>query len=216
MRNPSARVRNSNPRAHLLLIFTRNPVLGQCKTRLAKTIGDQAALDIYIFLLEHTAQVAHGVKADIRVYYSDEIIRNDCWEESRFDKRKQRGSNLGERMKNAFAEGFCDGYQNICIMGSDLFDIDTPDIQEAFHLLSEKDAVIGPAEDGGYYLLGIKELIPGIFENMAWGTEEVLPKTLNRLASLDYAELSIRNDIDYYEDIAGIDAFQKFLNDLNL
>jgi hypothetical protein len=198
------------------LIFTRNPVLGQCKTRLAKTIGDRAALDIYIFLLEHTAKVAHGVKADIRVYYSDEIIRNDCWEETRFEKRKQRGSDLGDRMKNAFAEGFSDGYKSICIMGSDLYDIDTPDIQEAFDLLSEKDAVIGPAEDGGYYLLGMKELIPGIFENMAWGTDDVLPETLKRLASLEYEELAVRNDIDYYEDIADIDAFQPFLNNLKL
>lgn len=203
--------------ANLLLIFTRNPVLGQCKTRLARTIGDRAALNIYRFLLKHTARIAHAVdNTDVRVYYSDEIGRNDCWDESRFAKRRQKGADLGERMKNAFEEGFADGYRNICIIGSDMYDIDTPDIEEAFGLLSEKDAVIGPAEDGGYYLLGMKKPIPGIFDRMAWGTNTVFRETLNRLVSLDYAELAVRNDIDYYEDLEDIDAFQPFLNDLNL
>src|SRR5690554_950545 len=89
-----------------LIIFTRNPELGKCKTRLAKTIGDENALEVYKFLLSHTASIAEQVKADRYVFYSENIIKDDLWDIGTFRKKLQNGDDLGQRMKNAFVELF--------------------------------------------------------------------------------------------------------------
>ena len=85
-----------------LIIFTRNPELGKCKTRLAATIGDEAALKIYTFLVEHTATITKNVNADKFVYYSERVHTNDIWDETTFQKKMQRGTDLGLRMEQAF------------------------------------------------------------------------------------------------------------------
>jgi len=91
---------------NLLLIFTRNPELGKCKTRLAAKVGDDAALEIYKFLLNHTAGITKNLYATKAVYYSEEIWENDIWDPTVFDKKLQEGADLGERMANAFKDGF--------------------------------------------------------------------------------------------------------------
>ena len=155
---------------NLLLIFTRNPEFGKVKTRLARDIGHQAALDIYKFLLAHTAKICTPLDTEKAVYYSEEIPNNDLWNATVFQKKKQIGEDLGERMQNAFAEGFNLGYSKIIIIGSDLYDIETKDLEQAFNVLNNHEIVIGPAEDGGYYLLGMKQLHPKLFKNKNWGT----------------------------------------------
>ncbi len=193
-----------------LIIFTRNPELGKCKRRLAKTIGDEAALDIYKYLLKHTASVSETVNADKFVFYSENIKKEDIWNASHFKKKLQNGRNLGERMENAFAELLNSGYQKTIIIGSDLLDLDSELINDAFNQLNHFDYVIGPAKDGGYYLLGMKTLNPNLFKNKNWGTASVLKDTLNNLQHSTIHLLKELNDIDTFEDIKPYNQLKKY------
>ncbi|GAA0872970.1 TIGR04282 family arsenosugar biosynthesis glycosyltransferase [Gangjinia marincola] len=200
-----------NSKKRLLLIFTRNPILGECKTRLAKKIGDEKALEVYTTLLDHTVAVTKPLEVTKKVYYSKDIIKNDRWDEDIFSKKKQQGANLGDRMKSAFKEGFEEGFKEIIIIGSDMHDLSTQDLSDAFGELANSNVVIGPAEDGGYYLLGMKSLYKQVFEDKDWGDSTVLKDTLYDLNSLDVALLSQKNDIDTYEDLQGIEEFSTFI-----
>ena len=196
---------------NLLIIFTRNPELGKCKTRLAATVGNENALDIYKFLLQHTFNITKKLNAAKQVWYSEEIWTNDIWDKTLFDKKLQQGAELGVRMANAFTEGFAAGFEKICVIGSDIYDLKQADLEDAFDSLGDSDYVIGGAEDGGYYLLGMKKFDPNLFQNKNWGTETVLEATLNDLKNEKVHLLEVRNDVDVYEDIAGKEAFEPFL-----
>ena len=195
----------------LLVIFTRNPELGKCKTRLAATVGDEAALAIYVFLLKHTVLVTQNLNVTKQVHYSNKIHHADLWPEAIFGKKQQSGIDLGERMHHAFDQGFAAGYEQIIIIGSDLFDLTQAELAGAFDALDHHDYVIGPAEDGGYYLLGMKQLRPTLFQNKNWGTSSVLKDTLSNLENENVRLLAQKNDVDYYEDIKDIEVFQQFL-----
>ena len=199
---------------NLLLIFTRNPELGKCKTRLAATVGNQNALDIYKFLLDHTATLTKDVNAAKQVWYSEEIWENDIWDTASFDKRLQQGADLGIRMAHAFQEGFADGFERIIVIGSDMYDLNTADLNNAFTFLESNDYVVGPAADGGYYLLGMTTFNGAIFQNKLWGTETVLHDTLNDLKETKTHLLETRNDVDLYEDIKDIEVFQPYLKNI--
>ncbi len=205
---------NSLNQKNLLLIFTRNPELGKCKTRLAAKVGDHTALKIYTFLLEHTRNVTKEARATKEVHYSEEIWENDIWENTHYHKKAQQGKDLGERMLKAFNDGFEAGYKNIIIIGSDMYDLSSDDLNTAFEELNKTDFVIGPAEDGGYYLLGLSKINTSLFKNKAWGTNTVLKETLNDLKNESVKLLKIKNDVDLYEDIQYIDAFQPFLKNI--
>lgn len=196
---------------NLLLIFTRNPELGKCKTRLAACVGDAAALDIYTFLLHHTVSITKALEVEKWVCYSESIGENDMWAPEHYKKKVQRGANLGRRMQHAFQEGFDAGYQKIVIIGSDMYHLSQNDIEEAFAALDNCDYVIGPAEDGGYYLLGMKALNKALFQNKAWSTPTVLQNTLDDVQAAYCCILPVKNDIDIYEDVKDIAAFQPFL-----
>ncbi len=201
---------------NLLLIFTRNPELGKCKTRLAATVGDESALEIYKFLLQHTVNFTKNVKAQKEVYYSETIWRNDIWSNTVFDKKLQQGSDLGERMFNAFKTGFNAGYNKIIVIGSDMYDLCTAEMNNAFQQLDTHDYVVGPAEDGGYYLLGMTISTPHLFKNKEWGKETVLQDTMNDLKNENVKTLDIKNDIDLYEDIKDLEVFQPFLKNIKI
>ncbi len=196
---------------NLLLIFTRNPELGKCKTRLAAKVGDHTALEIYKFLLAHTVKITKGLTVDKEVHYSVKIRDNDIWDQDVYTKRQQQGEDLGVRMEYAFAQGFENEYQNVIIIGSDMYDLDQKDLEKAFSALQTHDYVIGPAVDGGYYLFGMKSLNSHVFRNKNWGTETVLQDTLKDIDAANVKMLDKRNDIDYYEDIKDVEVFQKFL-----
>lgn len=196
---------------NLLLIFTRNPELGKVKTRLAKTVGDKAALNIYKFLLEHTKKVTQTLEIDKQVHYSAKIRENDIWDAKVYQKRLQEGEDLGKRMAKAFQDAFNEGYTKVAIIGSDLHDLSTQDISEAFDKLDTNEVVIGPATDGGYYLLGLSAMIPELFEDKVWGTETVFNDTLANIQHKKYLLLNPKNDIDVYDDIKDIDIFKQFL-----
>ena len=193
-----------------LIIFTRNPELGKCKTRLATTIGDEAALEVYKFLLNHTCEISKKTQCDRFVFYSENILKNDIWDAEYFHKRLQKGTDLGERMNNAFETLFGMGYQKVCIIGSDLLDLNVEHINEAFYQLENHDAVLGPAKDGGYYLFAMDELLPKVFINKKWGTDSVLSETLQDLQNYDVHLLTELNDIDTFEDMQHYPQLKQF------
>ena len=199
---------------NLLLIFTRNPELGKCKTRLAATIGDVNALEVYKFLLNHTVKLTQPVNAVKQVWYSEAIWNDDIWNNSIFDKRLQQGNDLGIRMAKAFQEGFASGFERVIVIGSDMYDLSKTDLENAFDILKTKDVVVGPAEDGGYYLLGMNAFNAQVFQNKIWGTASVLQATLDDLRNKNVHLLEERNDIDLYEDIKNITVFQPYLKNL--
>jgi hypothetical protein len=196
---------------NLLLIFTRNPELGKVKTRLAKRVGAETALSIYTFLLHKTRDIVSKVASDKAIYYSVCIREKDLWNATVFQKHQQIGADLGIRMLHAFKNGFTAGYKKILIIGSDLYDLTPEIIEKAFTELSKNDVVIGPAEDGGYYLLGMKSLHSKIFKNKDWGTDTVRKKTLEDLKDKKVLLLQELNDVDIFEDIEHHPAFQHFL-----
>ena len=185
-----------------MIIFVKNLVAGEVKTRLAASIGDMNALQVYKSLLAHTRNVASEVAADRQVWYSSKIDRRDAWESSRFEKKLQTGSDLGERMGNAFSQGFDKGYRRIVIIGSDCAELTAGHVEEAFRQLQSYDAVIGPSEDGGYYLLGLTQFQPEIFSDVEWSTSSVLDRTIERLEQnhIGCQLLETLNDIDNVED----------------
>jgi hypothetical protein len=200
-------------REKLLLIFTRNPELGKVKTRLAKTVGDETALKIYKFLLQKTRDISSKVTSDKAVYYSVKIRNNDIWDTNSYQKHQQLGEDLGLRMLNAFKNSFDAGYKKVLIIGSDLYDLSTERIDIAFNELDTNDVVIGPAEDGGYYLLGMNTLQENIFKNKDWGTDTVRKDTLVDLKDKKVHLLSALNDVDVFEDIEHHEAFQHFFKE---
>ena len=196
---------------NLLLVFTRNPELGKVKTRLAKTVGNATALKIYTFLLKRTRDIAVKVAADKAVYYSVKVRENDIWDASIFQKHQQVGEDLGIRMLHAFKNGFKAGYEKVIIIGSDLYDLTSETIENAIIALENNEVVIGPAEDGGYYLLGMNSLEEKIFKNKDWGTETVRKDTLEDLKDKKVFLLGELNDVDVFEDIEHHPAFQTFI-----
>ena len=185
-----------------LLIFIKNPEKGKVKTRLAQTLGAEQALKIYHELLRHTRKVALGVDARRMLFYSDFIDEEDEWSPQDFQKMVQHGADLGERMSNAFLLGLISPEDKAVIIGSDCPLLSPEVIYTAFQKLEEYPFVVGPATDGGYYLLGMRQHTPALFQEMEWSTNQVLPLTLEKIEQLGAAYFILPElpDIDYEED----------------
>ena len=186
---------------NLVIVFAKNIILGKVKTRLAKTIGNQEAFNVYRHLVEITERETTKMEhCDIHVYFSDVSIEGSWPNNVKF---VQYGNNLGERMMNAFDESFKSGYKKVIGVGSDLPDLSAEIMTEGLQSLEANDTVFGPSEDGGYYLLGMKKLIPEIFIDKVWSTESLLDVTKSELDELGYSckLLKVLNDIDTVEDL---------------
>ncbi len=182
-----------------LIIFIKNPERGKVKTRLAATLGDDKALEIYKQLLKHTRLACEQTEADRLLFYSNFIEQEDAWEDKYFKKFVQAGSDLGARMRTAFEDAFGRyGYQKVVIIGSDCADLTSDTITAAFQHLESHDTVIGPSNDGGYYLLGMRQLFTPVFERKQWSTPSVLEDTIVDIenAGLTYHLLPQLTDID--------------------
>jgi len=193
--------------ANQLIIFAKNPVLGETKTRLAKSVGHQNALKVYLHLLEHTAKICLEIEADRHIYYSSFIENDDIFSDQSFVKSVQVGNDLGNRMYNAFKDLFGQWAEKVVIIGTDCMELNADIINEAFEKLDQSDAVIGPAKDGGYYLLGMKTLYKDLFFNKTWSSENVLLDTI-----LDFQRLNIKyemltplNDVDHEKDLGDLE-----------
>ncbi len=188
--------------ADALIIFVRNPELGKVKTRLAATLGEDKALEIYQQLLMHTWDITKNIAAEKYVLYADEIRETDMWKEAGYHRLLQMDSDLGEKMLAAFKMVFDKNNSKVIIIGSDCIELTAAIIQEALLQLNINDVVIGPANDGGYYLLGMKKLHIEFFFDKQWSTDKVYSATITdfKKAGLLYFELPVLIDVDTEED----------------
>lgn len=186
-----------------VIVFVRTPELGKVKTRLAKTMGEEAALQVYKYLLSYTKEVVLKLDIPIFIYYEGLMKSRDIWSSENFKKRLQSEGDLGQRMLDAFTEVFAHGYSKVIIIGSDCYEI-TPDIIiEGINNLDTNEIVFGPAADGGYYLLGMTKLIPDIFNNITWSSEYVLTQSIEIAKKLHLTNylLPVLNDVDEEKDV---------------
>lgn len=195
---------NTSSRA-LLLIFVKHPIAGQSKTRLAVGIGPEKALAVYEALLAHTAQQVAAISQDRAVFYGNIVPPADLWSAAGYPRFLQQGADLGDRMWQAFQWAANRGYQKIVIIGSDCPGLSTHLIEDAFNALDEQDAVLGPAVDGGYYLLGLRTPVSDLFLGKTWSTDQVAAQTRKDFAALNwrFTELPALRDVDTVDDLEG-------------
>lgn len=182
--------------------MARSPELGKVKSRLAKTIGEERALEVYLKLLSHTIQCAKDSGFKIKIFVDGDI---NYFENGNLDFEMQSGGDIGTKMKDAFLRSFSEGHDRIVMIGTDCFEMNSDTIRGAFHAFALHDIVLGPAKDGGYYLIGMKKMHDELFESMPWSTDFLLIKTIEkaRLLGLSIATLPIKNDIDEEKDLDG-------------
>lgn len=188
----------------VLIIFARNEIYGKVKTRLAATTSHDVAMATYRMLLEHTREVSRPLLYNKVIFYSSYLDHHDLWDPHSYQKRLQYGEDLGQRISNAFANIFDEGAKLIVLIGTDCPELTSGLIIEAFMTLRHYDVVLGPAKDGGYYLVGMKHLHIDIFQGIEWSTDQVLLQTLkvceeNKLSVFLLRELT---DIDTEENLA--------------
>lgn len=185
-----------------LIIFQKNAEIGKVKTRLAATIGNENALSIFQYLVKYTYKFAEKTAADKFLFFSD-FIENEIVLPENFEKMIQNGIDLGERMNNAFRKVFELGYKNVIIIGTDCYELNAEILNTAFEKLSENDFVLGPANDGGYYLFGMKKLEENVFKNKQWSTDSVASETLKDIEKMQMTcfETEPLNDIDTEQDL---------------
>ncbi len=181
-------------------MFQKNEVLGKVKTRLAASVGEKQALEIYLQLIDKTYLALRDISVSITTYFAEFIPDNPI--QSAENKLVQVGQDLGERMKNAFAENFESGMEKVVLIGTDCPSLEGTHLAQAFEALDQCDLVLGPARDGGYYLIGMKRRSDFLFEGIPWSTELVLSQTLALAAEqgLQTSLLPVLEDIDTLED----------------
>ena len=188
---------------NLLIIFTKNLEHGKVKTRLAESIGHDNAMVVYKELLNKIHQITLFLPFDKVVFYSDKITNDDIWNEDKYQKQVQEGSDIGERMMKAFQKSFDEGYEKVCLIGTDCYQLTSSIIMDSFRKLKDNDIVIGPAKDGGYYLIAMKSMYNILFKNKLWGTSNVLKDTVKDVENyqIKCSFVTELNDIDTEEDL---------------
>ena len=168
---------------------------------MAASVGDQRALEIYTQLCIYTENQCAELSLQKQLWYSDYIEISDEWSNDNYSKFLQEGNDLGQRLKHAFAQSFVNS-EKVLVIGTDCPQITTEHILHAEEALNYVDIVIGPALDGGYYLLGMKQLHKEIFEEIDWSSDQVLRQTLQKIGQLKLSckLLERLSDIDYVED----------------
>ncbi len=191
-----------------LIIFAKRPVPGRVKTRLSPPLSPEQAAELYRCMLEDIlAKTANLAGVDQRIFYEPDEDAAAFFSgiAAGVTCAPQEGKDLGERMANAFEELLAEGYGRVAIIGTDLPDLPLGYVEDAFELLEsgEHDAVFGPAEDGGYYLLAMGEMHGELFRDVPWSTGEVLQKSLERgkEAGLSVALLPVWHDVDTADDL---------------
>ena len=199
-----------------LIVFTRYPEPGKTKTRMIPALGAEGAANLQRKLTEHTLKQVKKLKS-IRSVSSEfhfaggtqQLMRE--WLGENLTYYPQQKGDLGERMHSAFAQAFAAGINRVVTIGIDCPDIDEFLLDRAFELLKQKDLVLGPAEDGGYYLIGLSRLIPELFVGIDWGSDRVLGQTTNISNKLgwEFDYLTTLNDIDRPEDLSIWEKYEK-------
>ena len=198
----------SNSDRERLIIFTRYPEPGKTKTRLIPSLGQDGAAELHRRMTEQTLAAVRQFQSDrpvsVEVWYeggSQRLVRQ--WIGSDIPSHPQGRGDLGERMARAFREAFHAGMDRVVLMGTDIPEITVPILRAAFENLGSADMVLGPASDGGYYLIGLRQPFPQLFVDMPWGTDEVLERTRSIADDLDLSLMLLDTlaDIDRTEDL---------------
>jgi rSAM/selenodomain-associated transferase 1 len=190
-----------------LLIFAREPIPGLVKTRLAADIGSNAAASLYADMLHDALSISRqlcGIETVVFWACEEESLPR-LSEQYRCSSRRQQTGDLGQRMQAAFEEMFSSGCEVCCIIGSDSPDLPLAYLTEAFSMLADGsvDTVFGPCRDGGYYLLGLRKMIPSLFSDINWSTPRVLGQSLKaaQQAGANVSQLPEWYDIDTLDDL---------------
>src|SRR5436309_2445791 len=144
-----------------LIVFVRAPELGKVKTRLAKAIGDQRALAAYEEMLGRLFVNLQAVaQVELRCTPDDASASLRAWLQPGWQRKPQGAGDLGEKLKRSFDESFQEGFERVVIIGSDAPEVSRRDVELAWHHLGNHDVVLGPAKDGGYWLIGLRKAQP--------------------------------------------------------
>ncbi|NIO05344.1 MAG: DUF2064 domain-containing protein [Proteobacteria bacterium] len=192
----------------ILVIVAKEPVPGRVKTRLSSRLGAKQASELYrLSIQDMTEEMSNLSENTLAIAYTprdaERVFKKIFPSPIRLFP--QEGENLGERLSNIFKRMFAEGYHQVHIINSDSPDLSHRLIERSIRLLQEPktDVILGPCADGGYYLVGLKRLIPELFARIPWSTDQVLNKTLetSQRLGLQCALLSPWYDIDTYDDM---------------
>lgn len=191
-----------------IIVFSRYALPGQAKTRLISAIGAEKAAELQVQMSRQTINMARefcsSLSCEVEVRFAGgdaDLMANQIGVSARYVA--QVGIHLGERLTQAVENAFREGTQRVVVVGADCPELNREDLQNAFQSLLNCDVVLGPARDGGYYLIGLKTNRPQLFQGIEWGSEWVLNQTLARAkaAKLRVGQLPIRSDVDHPEDL---------------
>ncbi len=186
----------------LLILFAKSPHASNVKTRLSPILSQKERAQLQQAFILDTLSLTASLSVTRALACTPDIKDRffaQCAKNHSLLLLKQEGGDLGERMQNGFRWGFSQGFQRVVIIGSDSPTLPVSFIKEAFNRLKTMPIVLGPAIDGGYYLIGLKMPIPNIFNNIKWGANTVLSETIARLSQYDL--LPFWYDVDYPEDL---------------
>lgn len=189
----------------VLIMFVKYPQPGYVKTRLAESIGKEQASFLYRRFVELLIKRTNDGRFERFIFYTPAEKRRELlsWLGDRLKMFPQRGDDLGQRLSNAFRFAFAKGAHRVVIVGTDIPLLDREVILRAFRELENRQCVIGPSLDGGYYLLGLSHFYAKIFQNIHWGTDEVFSQTLQiiRHLGLTHSLLEEHFDVDDVKDL---------------
>jgi rSAM/selenodomain-associated transferase 1 len=186
-----------------LIIFLKAPRAGHVKTRLAREIGPEAALAAYGTLVNRLiGNLSSLASVELRFAPDDAVHEIEAWRREGWQSRPQCAGDLGDRLRTAFDEAFARGARRAVIIGSDCPYLTVTDLRLAFTALKSHDLVLGPATDGGYWLIGLRRSCPRLFSRIPWSTGVVFHETLRRarLANLKVKSLRRLSDVDTASD----------------
>ncbi|MGM0653675.1 MAG: TIGR04282 family arsenosugar biosynthesis glycosyltransferase [Bacillota bacterium] len=194
-----------------LIIFTRYPEAGKVKTRLIPALGEKGAELLHREMVTHTIALIATFNGEVEVHFaggSYDLMKNWLGKQLRY--RRQQGTSLGERLYNAAATAFAENKKKVIIIGTDCPGLTANHVEQAFHLLDSSDLVLGPADDGGYYLVGFKKIVKELFHGITWGSNLVYRQTIKAAeqADLKIATLEKLADIDSPTDLPLLAAFK--------
>jgi rSAM/selenodomain-associated transferase 1 len=193
-----------------IIVFVKAPVLGMVKTRLAQRLADHVVVALYRSFVLDTLKTVACCNQPVRVFFTPPGARSELqqWLGGRLDYCAQEGEGLGEKMAAAFETSFAAGYRRVVLIGTDFPDLPSRIVADALDTLRSKDVVLGPANDGGYYLIGLNldTFSPDLFRGIAWSTDQVFDLTVSRCrdAGLTVHTLPQWRDVDTFEDLADL------------
>jgi len=194
----------------LLIVFLKVPKPGFVKTRLAATVGPDRACEIYCELVERLLERIRSVpNVELRIAPDDGIVECESWRQPHWEIRSQGVGDLGARMSRAFEEAFSSGWDRVLAIGSDCPYVGIEQIQDGRDRLDRDSVVLGPARDGGYWMIGMGRYLPSLFDGVEWSTEKVLEQTMKRTE----AEGESVSLLEILEDIDDLDAWNRYVNE---